>query len=264
MQRITDFLVTRGLDFALQLIAAITIFVVGRWAIAGVRIFVGKALEHRKLDVTLALYIDTALGVLLTLLLTIASLGALGIETTSLAGILAAAGVAVGVAWSGLLSNLAAGVFMVIFRPFKKGDTVQIGGVLGEVDKIGIFGTTLIAPDGTRAIVGNTRAFSDNIHNLSDVPHRRIEAHVQLPWGCDPRAFHQSVLKRLAADSRVLTSPLPRVETIEHTALGPVATVRPCCTPSDYAEVLFAANQIVAEEIRNAGFKAPSAMIEPK
>lgn len=259
MQKITDFLLTRGLDFVVQVTAALALLILGRWAIVALRVFVRKALEHKKLDVTLALYIDTALGVLLTILLVIASLGVLGIETTSLAGILAAAGVAIGVAWSGLLSNLAAGVFMVILRPFKKGDTVQIGGVIGDVEKIGIFGTTLVAPDGTKVIVGNTKAFNDNIHNLSDAPHRRIDARIQLPWACDPQGFHDAVMKRLAADARVLKLPALRTETIEHTALGPVAAVRPYCVPSDYAEVLFLTNQIVAEEIRNAGLPNPSA-----
>ena len=258
MQQTTDFLLNRGLDFVVQLCAAIALLILGRWAIAGLRVFVRKALEHKKLDVTLALYIDTALGVLLTVLLAIAALGVIGIETTSLAGLLAAGGVAIGVAWSGLLSNLAAGVFMVILRPFKKGDTVSIGGVLGEVEKIGIFGTTLTAPDSTTVIVGNTKAFNDNIHNLSAVPHRRIDARIQLPWACDPQPLYDAVLKRLAADPRVLKVPEPRFETVEHTTFGPVGAARPFCAPSDYSEVVFLTNRILAEEIKNSGLPTPN------
>jgi small conductance mechanosensitive channel len=252
-----NFLVTKGVDFVVQVLAALALYVIGRWVILGFRTVVRRALEHRKFDPTLAKYIDQSLGGLLTILLVIAALGVLGIQTNSLAGLLAAAGVAVGVAWSGLLSNLAAGVFMVTLRPFKKGDTVQIGGVTGDVEQIGLFGTSLLAPDGTKVIVGNSRALGDNIHNLSGGPHRRIDARAQLPWACDTRAFYDALRQRLAQEPKILQAPAPVVETLEHNAIGPLAAVRPCCRPADYAEVLFLTNRIVAEEIRTAGLVAP-------
>lgn len=258
METAKNFLVTKGVDFLAQVLAAVALYIVGRWVIRAVRGVVRRALEHRQLDPTLAKYIDQTLGVLLTILLVIAALGVVGVQTNTLAGLLAATGVAVGVAWSGLLSNIAAGLFMVALRPFKKGDTVQIGGILGDVELIGFFGTSLLAPDGTKVMVGNARALADNIHNLSAVPHRRIDARAQLPWGCDPGAFYEMVRKRLVQEPKILTLPAPIVETFENNAAGPVAVIRPFCVPADYGEVFFLTNRIVAEEIAKAGFAPPN------
>lgn len=258
METAKNFLVTRGVDFLIQLLAAIAFYVVGRWVIRGARAFVRRALEHRRLDPTLARYVDQTLGVVLTILLVIAALGVAGVQTNTLAGLLAAAGVAIGVAWSGLLSNIAAGLFMVALRPFKKGDTVQIGGIVGDVELIGFFGTSLLAPDGTKVMVGNAKALADNIHNLSAVPHRRIEARAQLPWGCDVSAFHENVRKRLAQEPKILALPAPIVETFDNNAAGPLSVIRPFCVPADYAEVFFITNRIVAEEIAKAGLGPPS------
>lgn len=258
METAKNFLVTRGVDFLVQLVAAVALYVIGRSVIRVVRVFARRALEHRKLDPTLAKYIDQTLGIVLTTLLIIASLGVIGVQTNSLAGLLAAAGVAIGVAWSGLLSNIAAGLFMVSLRPFKKGDTVQIGGVLGDVELIGFFGTSLLAPDGTKIIVGNAKALADNIHNLSGGPYRRVDARAQLPWGCDAAAFYEAVRRRLAQEPKVLAVPAPVVETYDNNAAGPVAVIRPFCVPADYGDVFFLANRIVAEEIAKAGLAAPS------
>ena len=258
METAKNFLVTKGVDFLVQVLAAIALYIVGRWVIRGVRGVVRRALDHRHLDPTLAKYIDQTLGVLLTILLVIAALGVVGVQTNTLAGLLAAAGVAIGVAWSGLLSNIAAGLFMVALRPFKKGDTVQIGGIVGDVELIGFFGTSLLAPDGTKVMVGNAKALADNIHNLSAVPHRRIDARAQLPWGCDANVFYENVRKRLAQEPKVLALPAPIVETFDNNAAGPVAVIRPFCVPADYGEVFFLTNRIVAEEIAKAGFGAPN------
>jgi small conductance mechanosensitive channel len=254
-----NFLVTKGVDFVVQVVAAIALYVVGRWVIWGLRGGVRRALEHRKLDPTLSKYIDQTLGVILTILLVVAALGVLGVQTNSLAGLLAAAGVAVGVAWSGLLSNIAAGIFMVSLRPFKKGDTVQIAGVIGDVEVLGLFGTTLLTPDGTKVVVGNARALGDNIHNLSGGPHRRVDTRAQLPWACDTNLFYGSLKARFAQEPKILKSPAPVVETVDHNGAGPVAAIRPYCIPSDYLEVFFLTHRIVAEEILKAGILAPNA-----
>lgn len=258
IDKFIDFMVPRGLELLVQALSALLLFIVGRWVIWAVRGASRRALAHRRLDVTLARYIDQSLGVLLTLLLIVAALGVLGVQTNSIAGLLAAAGLAIGVAWSGLLSNIAAGIFMVILRPFKKDDTVQIGGVLGTVEEIGLFVTKLLAPDGSRVIVGNTRAFSENIQNLSAGPYRRYEARVQLPWAFDPNPFYGGLRSRLVLEPKVLKDPAAVVETVEHNAAGPVATVRSFCDPADYLEVMFLTQRILGEEIRKAGIPAPN------
>lgn len=258
IDKLEQFLATRGPEFLLQLTAAIALYIVGRWVIWAMRALLRRAFEHRKLDPTLSKYIDESLGVILTILLVIAALGLLGVPTNSLAGLLAAAGVAVGVASSGLLSNVAAGIFMVALRPFKKGDTVKIGGILGSVQELGLFGTTLEAVDGSRVIVANAKAFADNIHNLSAVPHRRVEVKAQLPWGCDTTPLYEALRARLLLEPKILGTPVLMVETLEHNAVGPVATLRPYCQPSDYVEVLFLTQRILGEELRKAGINAPN------
>jgi small conductance mechanosensitive channel len=258
IEAVERFLSTRGPEFLIQLAAAVLLYIVGRWAIWGVRALVRRGFEHRKLDPTLSRYIDESLGVTLTILLVFAALGLLGVPTNSLAGLLAAAGVAVGVASSGLLSNVAAGLFMVAQRPFKTSDTVRIGGVLGTVEELGLFATTLLAADGTRVIVANAKAFTDNIQNLSAVPHRRVEARAQLPWGCDTAPLYDALRARLIKEPKVLESPAPVVDTLEHNAIGPVATIRPYCAPADYLEVLFLTQRILGEELRKAEIPAPN------
>ena len=252
------FLVTRGLDFVVSIVAAIAVYLLGRWAIRGIRSLVRSGLERERFDPTLAKYLDQTTGVVLTIVLVVLVLGVLGVQTSSLAGILAAAGVAVGVAWAGLLSNIAAGFFIVSLRPFKRGDAVQIAGVIGEVEQIGLFGTQLLAPDGTKAIIGNAKVLGEIVHNFSTGPHRRIDARVQLPWASDPGPFYAALRDRLASEEKVLKTPPPIVETIEHTGAGPVATVRPFCHPADYGEVLFLTNRIIAEEIQRARLAAPT------
>ena len=256
-ESLKNFLVTRGVDFVVQVAAAIALYVVGRSIIWAIRSFLRRALDHRHLDPTLAKYIDQTLGVVLTALLIIGALGVLGVQTTSLAGLLAAAGVAVGVALSGLLANIAAGMFMVALRPFKKGDTVQVAGVLGEVDYIGLFGTALITPDGARVVIGNARALGDNIHNFTGGPHRRADVRVPLPWGFDPVPFNDAVRARIAADPRVFKTPAPVVETVEHTHTGSVTAVRPCCAALDYGEVFLMTQRVIGEELRRLGVPAP-------
>jgi small conductance mechanosensitive channel len=259
LQTAKNFLVTRGVDFVLSVAAAIVVYLVGRWAIRGVRALARRGLEREHFDPTLAKYLDQTIGVVLTILLVVVALGVLGVQTSSLAGMLAAAGVAIGVAWAGLLSNIAAGFFIVSLRPFKRGDSVQIAGVTGEVEQIGLFGTVVLTGDGTKAIIGNAKVLGDTVHNFSTCPHRRVDARAQLPWASDPRVFYDALRTRFAAEEKILKTPPPIVETIDHNAAGPVAAIRPFCLPADYGDVVFVANRIIAEEISKAGLVAPSA-----
>jgi small conductance mechanosensitive channel len=151
----------------LKLLGAIVIWFVGRALIRFAANLISKALARQKIDPTITSYIRSSVGVLLTLALVVALLGFFGVETTTFAALLAAAGIAIGAAWSGLLANFAAGVFLVILRPFKVGDFVTIGGVTGSVKDIGLFGNTVNTPDNVLTIVGNGKVFSDIIQNYS-------------------------------------------------------------------------------------------------
>src|SRR4051794_33060052 len=140
---------------AWKIAGAVALWIIGRWLIGfGIRLL-GKALARERFDATLTRYMQTGLSVVLNIALVVALLGFFGVETTTFAALIAAGGVAIGVAWGGLLSNFAAGAFLVFLRPFRVGDAVTAGGVTGTVDEIGLFGTVINTPDNVRTIVGN-------------------------------------------------------------------------------------------------------------
>src|SRR4051794_19621525 len=160
---------------AWKVTGAAALWLIGRWLIGFALRLMGRAFEKQQFDVTLARYIHTALSILLNVALIIALLGFFGVETTTFAALLAAGGVAIGVAWGGLLTNFAAGAFLVFLRPFKVGDFVSAGGVVGTVEAIGLFGTTINTPDNVWTIVGDNKVFSDTIQNFSANPYRRVD-----------------------------------------------------------------------------------------
>jgi small conductance mechanosensitive channel len=136
------------------------------------------SLERQKVDPTPLRYLGTIISVTLNVILVVAILGYFGVETTSFAAIVAAAGIAIGMAWSGLLSNFAAGAFIMVLRPFKVGDFVTIGGITGTVKEIGLFVTAINTPDNVMTMVGNNKIFSDTIQNFfgESVSPRRLES----------------------------------------------------------------------------------------
>src|SRR5205814_8653486 len=131
-------------------------------------------------DATVLRYVGSAVSATLNIVLVVAILGYFGVETTTFAALLAAAGVAIGMAWSGLLANFAAGSFLIVLRPFKVGDFITAGGGTGTVKEIGLFTTTLNTPDNVLTIVGNNKIFSDNIQNFSANSYRRVDLKAQL------------------------------------------------------------------------------------
>jgi small conductance mechanosensitive channel len=211
----------------------------------------------RKLDETIARYLHSVVSVLLNILLVLAILSVFGVETTTFAGLLAAAGVAIGVAWSGLLSNLAAGVFMVVLRPFKAGDFVTAGGVTGTVQTIGLFVTAIDTMDNVRAYVGNNKIFSETIQNYSANKVRRVDCVAQLAHGADHQAAIRLLREKIAAIPRVAADPAPQVEILEFTLAGPVLAVRPFCHTDDYWSVYFATNRIIREDLGKLNLPVP-------
>src|SRR5262245_53964934 len=160
---------------AWKVAGAVALWLAGRWLISFALRLVDRALSRQQFDVTLTRYMQTALRILLNVALIVAILGFFGVETTTFAALLAAGGVAIGVAWGGLLANFAAGAFLVFLRPFKVGDFVSAGGVTGTVESIGLFGTVINTPDNVQTIVGNSKIFAETIYNYSANPYRRVD-----------------------------------------------------------------------------------------
>jgi small conductance mechanosensitive channel len=171
----------------LRILGAVALFIIARWLIKLALALATKALTRQRLDPTIVRYITSALDVILNVVLVVALLGFFGVETTTFAALLAGVGIAIGAAWSGLLANLAAGVFLVILRPFKVGNFVCAGGVAGNVESIGLFATTINTPDNVQTIVGNNKILSDNIQNFSSNAFRRVDLLAQIAHGVDHR-----------------------------------------------------------------------------
>lgn len=253
LKAFTASLATRGVDVGLRILGALILWIVGGWLISLAVKLLHRAMEARKLEPTVAKYIESALTVLLKVVLVVAILGYFGIETTSFAAVLAAAGIAIGTAWSGLLSHYAAGIFMVVLRPFKVGDFVTAGGVTGTVESIGLFVTTINTPDNIKTFVANNRIFSDTIQNYTANPHRRVELLAQLDHSADHRKAISDLQEKLLKIPNVLSTPAPEVNIVTFTLSGPVLAVRPYTHNDHYWQVYFETNMI----IREAGFAVP-------
>lgn len=240
-----------------KLIGAIVIWIVGGWIINALGKALAKNFSQRKIDTTIAKYAEGGLAVTLRVLLVIGILGFLGIETTSFAALLAAAGFAIGAAWGGLLANFAAGVFLVFLRPFKVGDVISAGGITGGVVEIGLFATTVDTPDNVRVFVGNNAIFSGNIQNYSTNPFRRVDLTAQIAHDVSP----QDAIKRLRAKvesiPNVVKSPAPTIEILTFNEHGAVIAVRPYSSNDNYWQVYFDTNKAIVEVGGEAGYSVP-------
>lgn len=248
---------TRGTEVAMKILGAVVLYLVGRWLINLAVGLVQRGLQRQKLEPTVLRFIGNTISVTLNIILVVAVLGYFGIETTTFAALLAAAGLAIGSAWGGLLANFAAGAFLVVLRPFKVGDFITAGGVTGTVEEIGLFVTTIDTMDNVRTFVGNNKVFSDNIQNFSSNPYRRVDLLAQISSGADPHEVIARLQARVSAVPNVVSKPSPVVVILTFTAAGPVLAVRPYCHNDHYWQVYFDTNMVIREVCGDAAFPAP-------
>lgn len=246
-----------GILVGFRVVGAIVFYLVGRWLISFAIRLVSAALEKQKVDPTLLRYIGTVISVTLNIILVVAILGYFGVETTSFAAILAAAGVAIGMAWSGLLANFAAGAFMIVLRPFKVGDFVTAGGVTGTVKEIGLFVTAIVTLENVVTLVGNNKIFSDVIQNFSANPYRRVDLKAQLSHSVDHNDAIRRLKEQLGKIPNVTQNPAPDVEILEFNLAGPMLAVRPYCHTDHYWQVYFDTNKVIRETCGAAGYPVP-------
>ena len=240
-----------------KLLGALAVWVVGSWVIKLLRAGLGRAMTARQVDKTLQSYIDASAAVLMRILVLIAIFGVMGIETTSFAALLAAVGIAIGAAWAGLLSNFAAGIFLMVLRPFKVGDMISGGGVTGDVKELGLFVTAIDTVDNIRVFVGNAKLFSDVISNYTTNSHRRVDLKAQLHHSVDPKDAIRRLGESVAKVPNVLAAPAPSVEILEFNAMGCLLAVRPYCHNDDYWQVYFDTNKAILETGASASWPAP-------
>ncbi len=245
--------------FGLKVAVAIVLYIVGRVLIGFVGTLIQKALERQKVEPTVIRYIGNAIAVALNVLLVIGILGYFGVETTSFAALIAALGIAIGAAWGGLLSNFAAGAFILVLRPFKVGDYVVAGEVEGTVRAIGLFITAIDTPDNVQTYVGNAKIMNGTIKNFSANPHRRVDLTAQLDHSVDPADAVRRLKEALPKIPNVVATPAPDVEILAFNERGPVLAVRPYVHTDHYWQVYFDTNRAIRDTFGAAGYPAAEA-----
>ncbi|MBL8276731.1 MAG: mechanosensitive ion channel family protein [Pelomonas sp.] len=258
MQGIQSFLGTTAYELGMKVLAAIAFWIIGRWLIGKVVEMMQAAMARNHVDPTLTKYLGSIVAVMLNIALVLGILGYFGIQTTSFAALLAGAGVAIGAAWSGMLGNFAAGAFMLVLRPFKVGDFIAAGGLVGTVKELGLFATTIVTPDNVVSIVGNGKIFADNIQNFSANPSRRVERTAQLAGGVDVQDAIARFSAAVAAIPNVVQVPAPEVNVLDINLVGPVISVRPYCHTDHYWQVYFDTNEAILRVAKEAGWPAPT------
>jgi small conductance mechanosensitive channel len=246
-----------ALFVGLRLLGALVVWIVGRSLISLAVRMVSAALERQHVDPTILRYLASIIGVSLNILLIVAILGYFGVETTSFAALVAGVGIAIGAAWAGLLSNFAAGIFVVVLRPFKVGDFITAGGTTGTVVQIGLFATQILTPDNIHTTVGNSKVFGDNIQNFSATDFRRVDRTAQLAHGVNTQDAIARLRRRLATIPNVLQAPAPDVELLDFNPMGSVLAVRPYTNNNHYWQVYFDTNRAISEEFGAAGYPVP-------
>ena len=257
-QDIWIFVSTQGMDFGIKLLTAIAAWIIGRWLIGLAVNLLGKLFARGgRIDGTLAHYLKSIISVLLNIVLILAILDLFGVKTTSFAALLAGAGLAIGAAWSGMLGNFAAGVFMQVLRPYKVGDFISAGGVVGTVTELGLFATTIVTPDNVMTVVGNGKVFGDNIQNFSALPVRRVDCVAKVANSVNPLDAIARLRPVIAAIPNVAAAPAPDIEILEFTPEGPKLCVRPYTHTDHYWQVYFDTHKAIVETFGAAGYPVP-------
>ncbi len=252
-----DFVKDHGIDFLIKLAGAVAIFVIGRWVAKILVGLLGKALQRGKADQMLVGFLCKMAYTMLVVVVTIAALEQLGVNTTSFAAVIAAAGLAVGFALQGSLSNFASGVMIMIFRPFKIGDFVEAGGVSGVIVEIEIFSTIIKTGDNKKIIVPNGSITGGSIVNYSAHDTRRVDMVFGIGYDDDIKKAKDLLAKILSEDSRILKDPAPLIAVSELADSSVNFVARPWVKTADYWGVMFDVTEKVKLEFDKANISIP-------
>nr|WP_230425587.1 mechanosensitive ion channel domain-containing protein [Saccharobesus litoralis] len=244
-------------DWAINIVIAIAIFVVGRIIAKSVGTYTAKGFAKNNVDAAVASFISNIVYALILAATVLVALGQLGIETTSFVAILGAAGLAVGLALKDSLSNFASGVLIIMLRPFKAGDYVEAGGVAGSVQKIEVFSTTLKTPDNKVVIVPNASITGGSITNFSREETRRIDLVIGVSYDADLKQTKQVLIEQIEAQPLVLKEPAYTVAVSELGDSSVNFVVRPWVKTSDFWKVKFALVENIKIALDDAGINIP-------
>jgi small conductance mechanosensitive channel len=257
MENFTDQMVNFATSYGLKIIGAVLILVLGRMAAGFVRKVVRRMLQKSKADEALVSFISS-LGFLFILVISvIAALAKFGIQTTSIVAVLGAAGFAIGFALQGSLANLAAGVMLLIFRPFRIGDLVEVAGVLGIVKEIHVFNSELAALDNVKILVPNGKIIGDIIRNISGYKTRRIDLVFGIGYSSSISKAYDVIQGEIKSDQRILAEPAPQIAVSELADSSVNLVVRPWVQKDDYWNVRFDLTRKIKEKFDESGIEIP-------
>lgn len=257
LEQILDKLLNWAIEMGKDILAAVLIYIIGRFVIKQINKLLAKILERRKLEISVQTFLRSLVSLILNLVLAFAIISKLGVETTSLAALLASAGVAVGMALSGNLSNFAGGLIILVFKPYKVGDYIETNDASGTVKEIQIFHTILTTLDNKIIYVPNGTLSSDAVTNYSRQVTRRAEWVFGVEYGEDYERVKAVLDRIIAADERILKSPAPFVGLDALSASSVDIKVRVWTKSSDYWDVYFDMNRIVYETFNKEGIGFP-------
>lgn len=231
---VKEYLATQGTQLGINIVVALAIFLVGKWVANILSRFCNRLMNQAKVDVTLARFLANIIYSILMVIVILAALSELGINTTSLAAVLAAAGFAVGMAFQGTLGSFASGVMLILFKPFKVGDYVEAGDTAGIVEEIQIFSTHLRTADNIAIILPNSKITGGTIRNYSKKETRRIDLVIGCGYDDDLKAVKSFLEQTVQADERVLSDPAPIIAVNELGDSSVNFVVRPWVKNADY------------------------------
>lgn len=257
MDQLIQQVITMGMEAGKSILFAIVIAVIGRYAIKFINKLVARMLERRNVEPTVQSFLKSFVNILLVTLLIITVIGTLGVNTTSLAALLASAGLAVGMALSGNMQNLAGGLILLFFKPYKIGDFIEAQGVSGTVIAIQIFHTILTTPDNKVLFIPNGPLSSGTVINYSRNEIRRVDFTISVEYGTDVEKVKSVTLDLLKSDGRILEEPAPFIAVKELADSGVNFTLRIWANAADYWNVFFDTNERIYAEYNKQGIKFP-------
>ena len=254
--------ITMGMEAGKSILLAVVIAVVGRYVIKFLNRLVAGMLERRNVEPTVQSFLKSFINITLVILLIITVVGTLGVNTTSLAALLASAGLAVGMALSGNMQNLAGGIILLFLKPFKVGDFIEGQGVSGTVKAIQIFHTILTTPDNKVLFVPNGPLSSGNVVNYSRNELRRVDFTVSVEYGTDIDKVKSVTLELLKSDSRIMQDPAPFIAVKELADSSVDFTLRIWVNVAEYWDVFFDTNERIYTEFNKQGIGFPFPQIQ--
>ncbi|NCF50081.1 mechanosensitive ion channel [Gammaproteobacteria bacterium] len=246
-----------GVDLGLNVLTAIVIFYAGRWVINIVMRGLRTVLQKQQIDKTLETFVCNLVRIVLLVFVIVAAISALGIQTTSFIAVLGAAGLAVGLALQGSLSNFASGVLIVLFRPYKVGDFVEAAGISGSVEEVQILTTVLKTGDNKRVIVPNSQIMDSIITNYSANDTRRVDMVIGVSYSDDLDKVRQTLKELVAAEDRILDEPACTIAVSELGDSSVNFVVRPWVATADYWGVMFDMTEAVKKRFDEEGISFP-------